>query len=176
MFLKELWIYSKALTIGFILFILSWAYINYKHGATVAPLYQYGMYANKFFIADTQQVIQLYANGRMIDYTKYSMAERDLLQFPLQYYAIQQPVNDNVFYTMKRILGHVYIGRLMSKEKYTNTVTDQQFTTWYTQLVERITNTPIYKLEAYEQKYIWKNDCLVPASSPIKIKFIVTQP
>jgi|GEM_PF-1242916 hypothetical protein len=176
MFLKELWNYSKKLTIGFILFILLWCYINYKQGASAAPFFQYGMYANKFFINDTQQVIHLYINGKALDFTKYSMPERDLLQTPLQYYAIQQPVNENVFYTMKRILGHGYIGKLMTKEKYTNTITDQEFTQWYTHLVERITKSPINKLEAYEQKYVWKNDRLVPASSPIKIKYIVTQP
>jgi hypothetical protein len=176
MFLKELWIYSKGLTIGFILFILLWGFINYKQGASAAPFFQYGMYANKFFITDTQQVIHLYINGKALDYTKYSMPERDLLQTPLQYYAVQQSVNENAFFTMKRILSHVYIGKLMTKEKYTNTVTDKEFTQWYLHLAERITKLPINILEAYEQKYVWKDDQLVPVSLPLKLNYIVTKP
>ncbi|HTB99541.1 MAG TPA: hypothetical protein VK705_02550 [Ferruginibacter sp.] len=174
MFIKELWTYSKQITLTFILFILLWSYINYKQGAVAAPLFEYGMYSGKFLISDTQRVIQLYANNKIIDLTKYSIIDRDLLQISLQYYVAQKPVNEGTFLTMKRILDHAYIGHLMQKEKYTNNISDKEFTHWYIQLVERIVGYPITNLAAYEQKYLWKNDRLVPVSSLLKLTSIVT--
>src|ERR1700744_4254191 len=112
MFIKELWTYSKKITIAFILFIILWGYFNYKQGAVAAPLFVYGMYSGKFFIKDTQRVIQLYANNKVIDLTKYSIIDRDLLQTSLQNYVAQKTVNEGVFLTMKRILDHAYIGHL----------------------------------------------------------------
>ncbi|HMG81956.1 MAG TPA: hypothetical protein VK559_02890 [Ferruginibacter sp.] len=176
MFLKELWGYSKKLAVGFILFILFWTYINYKQGATAAPLFQYGMYANKYFISDTQQVIELYVNDKNIDLTKYPIADRDLLQTSLLFFRVQKPVNESIYYTIKRILDPVFIGQLMTKDNYTNATTDQEFTDWYKQLTQKIVGYPVNKLAAYEQKYVWQKDKLVPVSSPIKFNCIVANP
>ncbi len=174
MFIKELWTYSKKITLAFILFIILWSYLNYKQGAVAAPMYVYGMYAGKFFVSDTQRVIQLYANNKIIDLTKYSIIDRDLMQTSLQYYVAQKPVNEATFLTMKRILDHAYIGHLMLKEKYTNNISDKEFTRWYIQLVERIVGYHVVSLVAYEQKYLWKKDRLVPVSPPLKITSLVT--
>jgi hypothetical protein len=174
MFIKELWTYSKKITVAFVLFIMLWTYLNYKQGAVAAPLFTYGMYSGKFLISDTQKVIQLYANNKIIDLTKYSSIDRDLMQTSLQNYIAQKTVNEGTFLTMKRILDHAYLGHLMLKEKYTNSISDEEFTCWYTQLVERIVGYHIVTLAAYEQNCLWKNDHLIPVSSPLKSTSLVT--
>jgi hypothetical protein len=169
MFLKELWFHNKKAALIFILFILSCGYINYKQGAVAAPLFQYGMYSGKFFIADTQKVIRLYANDSLVDFTKYSMVERDMMEISLDNYINQEKTNSDVFSSMHHLFARLGIDGLMKKPNYTNTVTDAQFAEWYKKLVTKIIGHPIVKLNGYIQKYIWQSGRLMPVEEPLKI-------
>lgn len=169
MFLKELWLHNKKSTIIFLLFIISWAYINYKQGAVAAPLFQYGMYAGKFYSGDTQDVIKVYINDQLLDVTKYTMADRDMIQISLQDYLRADTVTKAIYATMKQMLNKIVIGKFMQEENYTNQITDKEFTQWYIKMLEKIVGFPIKKLELYDQQYVLQNGRLEPAGNPLKI-------
>lgn len=173
LFIKKLWYFNKKSTIFFVLFILIWFFINFKRGAVATPILQYGMFSNPYYLKDTQNVLHIYVNDKMIDFTKYSMSERDQLQVFLEDYLVQKDNNEMVFTTMKRIFNKVKIGNLMKEDTYTCMLTDEDFTRWYTKIIERITHEKVQKLAAYHQKYIWQLGNFVAVTTPVKINCIV---
>ena len=173
MFLKDLWQYNKITAQFFLLFIAAWLFINIKQGAVATPLLQYGMYSEKYHQGDTLQVIRLYVNNQPLDFSTLSMSARDQLQVSLENYRMQQPTNERVFTTMQRVMNRIGLGKWMKKERYVNSITDQQFTDWYKVLAERITDRKIIHLAAFQQKYAWQNRRLIPVTSPEKLTAVV---
>ena len=174
MFLPELWRFNKAGFILLLLFVLLMIFLNYKHGAVATPIFQYGMYASRINRTDTQKVFHLKINGQLLDLSKYSFVERDIIQDYLLKYKWQAVTNPAVFFTIKNALTKIGVGKFMHQSSYTNNITDTEFTHWYKNLVQQIIGYSIYSLEVYEQKYTWQTDSLKPASSPEKQLFIVT--
>ena len=174
MFIKQLWYYNKKATVVFVLFILSWFFINVKQGAVATPLLQYGMFSTNYYLKDTQNVLHIYVNDKLIDFTKYSISERDQLQTFLEYYLAHKNNNIMVYSTMKRILSKVYIGKFMNEEVYICKLSDEEFSQWYTKIIEKITQEKVFKLAAYYQKYAWQSGKLIAVSTPLKINCIVT--
>ena len=174
MFIKKLWNNNKKATIVFVTFILLWCYINVKQGAVATPLLQYGMFSSPFYLRDTQNVLHIYVNDKLLDFTKYSISERDQLQTFLEYYIAHKENNIMVYTTMKRILRKAYIGSCMKEEVYTCNLNDKELSKWYTKVIERITHEKVFKLAAYYQKYIWQTGQLVAVSTPLKINNIAT--
>lgn len=173
MFLKQLWLYNKKVTLAFLVFILSWIFFNVKQGAVATPILQYSMFSENYHLRDTQNIVRLFINNQPVDFSKISVSGRDQLQVYLENYSRQQQTNELYFNTMQRILNKVGVGHWMKKECYTNTVTDQQFTAWYKQLAERITGEKIIHLSAFQQKFVLQNGRLTPVASPIKLTGIV---
>lgn len=138
------------------------------------PLLQYGMYSAPYYISDTQKVVQLYINNKVVDFSKLSMASRDQLQVSLENYLIEKKSNEMVFTTMQRILNKAGIGQWMKKEYYTNTITDEIFTRWYKKMAENITGENIIHLAAFQQQYIWFAGKLTAIDSPVKLSCIVS--
>ena len=172
-FIKKFWFFDKKATITFVLFVLFWGFINFKRGAVATPLLQYGMFSNTYYLKDTQKVLHIYVNDKMINFSKYSMSERDQLQVFLEDYLGQKDNNERVFITMKRILSKAEIGKLMKEETYTCRLSDDDFTKWYTKIIERITHEKVVKLAAYHQKYILQSGQLAAVTSPVKINCVV---
>ena len=173
LFIKKFWHFNKKATIFFVFFVLLWCFINVKRGAVATPVLQYGMFSNPYYLKDTQTVLHIYVNDKMIDFTKYSMSERDQMQVFLEDYLTQKENNEMVFKTMKRILSKAKIGKLMREENYTCQLTDDDFTRWYIKIIERITHEKVVKLAAYHQKYILQSGQLVAVSAPLKINQLV---
>ena len=173
MFLKELWRYHKLGFALLVLFLGLMAFLNYKHGAVATPIFQYGMYSGRIYIQDTQKVYQLKVNNQLLNLSKYSFSEIDIIQGSLINYKKQEVNNDAVFLTMKSIMSKIGVGHFMHQSSYSNNITNTAFTLWYKNIVQKIIGYPVYSLEVYEQKYIWQTDSLKPASSPIKQLFIV---
>lgn len=172
MFLKELWHHNKKATIFFLLFIASWSYINYKQGAVAAPLFQYGMYAGKFYSSDTQHVIKVYVNDQLLDVTQYSMVDRDMIQISAQDYLRSDSANKTIYATMKRMLSKIAVGKFMQEEDYANQITDKKFTEWYVKMLEKIIGFPIKKIELFDQEYVLQNGRLTAIAEPLKIDHI----
>lgn len=174
MFLKQWWFYNKKAVLFFLLFISVWVFLNIKQGAVATPILQYGMYSEKYYSSDTQNVVRLYINNQPVDFSKLSMSARDQLQVSLESYLHQQQNNERVFNTMQRILNKAGIGQWMKKDYYVNTVTDKEFTGWYKNLAEKITGEKIFQLSAFQQKYAWQNGQLATIASPVKLNCIVS--
>jgi methionine-rich copper-binding protein CopC len=173
MFLKDLWLYNKKVTLAFLLFILLWLFFNVKQGAVATPILHYSMFSENYHLRDTQNIVQLFINNRPVDFSTISVSGRDQLQVSLENYSRQQQTNEVFFNTMQGILNRVRIGQWMKKEFYTNSVTDQQFTDWYKHLAERITGGKIFHLSAFQQKFVLQNGRLTPIASPVKLTGIV---
>ena len=174
MFIKEFWHYRKSGTIILLLFISAWCYLNYKQGAVATPLLQYGMYSGRCYVSDTQYVLRLVVNNKLLDFTKYSMSQRDQLQFYLEKFLVEKELNEKVFFTMRQLFSKAGLAQWMQKEKYINLANCQEFGQWYKKKVAAITREKIIELAAYRQKYIWQNDILTPVGTPLKITCIAT--
>jgi hypothetical protein len=148
-------------------------FINYKWGAVVTPVYQYGMFSSVFHIKDTQTVYHIYVNDTKLDITQYHFAERDMLIISLENYAKAPKSNSSIFFTMKHLLDKTGAGNLMQQAKYSNTVSDATFTEWYKKLLQQTIGYPVIKAAVFTQKYIWEGKILEPVSSPQKLTFIV---
>ncbi len=173
MFLKECWRFNKMTTLVFVLFIFLWVYINYKQGAVATPILQYGMYSGRFYINDTQNVVRLVVNDKPLDFSNYNMSERDQMQIYLEDYISAKEKNEMVFNTMQRIFNKAGIGKYMKRDNFTNQVSDQDFTTWYKKMMEKITGEKISRLQVFQQKYIWRNGQLTAIAEPVKVTSIV---
>ena len=173
MFIKKLWYFNKKAALLFLMFIILWGYLNIKQSAVATPILQYGMFSGPYHLKDTQNVLHIYLNDKIIDFTKYSMSERDRLQVALEYYLVQNANNERVYTTMKRILSKVGIGNWMTEEVYTSKLTDEDFTKWYKKIIESISGEKVIKLAAYYQKYTWQSGQLIAVTAPLKINCIV---
>lgn len=172
MFLKEFWQFNRSGAVCLLLFVVIWTYLNYKQGAIATPILQFGMYSGKYYTSDTQYVQQLYVNNQKLDFTKYSMSDRDQLQYYPQKFLLEKDRNERVFIKMKQLFGKVGLAALMQKDKYTNRTTCDEFGRWYRNKVAAITAKKINELSVFEQKYIWLNGMLTPVGTPLKISCI----
>ena len=170
MFLKELYKYSKAACFIVIAFILSFIYIFIKWGIVATPVLQYGMYSAPVQISDTQEVYMITINNKHVNWGALSFMDRDILQVSLADYERQAIGNSSVYNTMHKFLG--FTG-MMDEDKYSNHLTDAEFTKWFKTKLEKITGISVDSLSVYKQYYLWQQDKLQPVGSPIKSPFIV---
>jgi hypothetical protein len=172
MFLKKLFYFNRALFFLFVSFFVLFIFLNIKWGVVAFPVDEYGMYSGKYYTKDTQQVYLVYANGRQVDFSGLSMAERDVIQFSLDLFTEQKENNKIVFATMKRLLDKFLIGKFMQEEKYTNKQDTSVFNHWISNKISDITGTAVSKLEVYTQQYCWAQGSLQPVSEPLKMMHV----
>ena len=169
MFLKELFLFSRMLFISFLSFIVLFIFLNIKWGVVAFPINEYGMYSGKLYISDTQQVYQIYANDKLVDFATLSMSQRDKLQYSLDFYKNEKINNVSVYLTIKRILNKFLIGKLMKEENYLNHTDTTKFYNWFSDQLGNITGIRVSRLAIYSCNYCWRGDMFQPVSEPIKI-------
>lgn len=155
MFLQQLYRYNKFLFGALLVFITAMLIINYKWGVTATPVQQYGMYSRKMYLADTQKVIRLEADGQPVDFSKYSPVNRDLMQLPVIRFARQQQVNQTAFATMQGIFAKMGLSGLLHAHCFTNDTDTAVFNRWFKAKVENITGRKINSLRVSESYYVW---------------------
>ena len=175
MFLKKLWNYNKWIFSLLLLYVLLLLFFNYKGGAIATPVYQFGMFASKYNIKDTQTVYHIYVNNQLLDVSQYTYTDRDKLFISLENYEMQKNNNPAIFMSMKRLLGKVGIGQLMDSAVYNNTTTDYEFTQWYIKLLEKTIGYKVSSVEVFKQEYVMDNNRLRSIDTLQKQKFIVTE-
>ncbi len=173
MFIKQLYRYNKMLCLIFIMFILSFVFINYKQGVVATPIFQYGMFSSKFYLKDTQNVFKIYVNDSLLDLSNFSFEERDMLLVVLESYGIYKARNEAVYKTMKQLYAKFRLENIMKPEVYLINITDETFTKWYMHNLEDIIGYPVLKLAIFQQGYQFQNKELKEVSSPKKLDFIV---
>ena len=155
MYLKQLYFYDKKIFFLFIIYFVSFLYINFKSGLIVSPIMQYGMYSSMTKISDTISINRVYVNDTILDFSQLSMADRDVIDVSLDNFYSEKINNRNVYTTIKRVTK---ADRIMKEKVYLNSITDQIFYNWYQTLLENILNRKIDNIKILKQKYVWKND------------------
>jgi hypothetical protein len=176
MFIKELYTYNRKGAIAFIAFILLFIFLNIKWGAVAFPINEYGMYSGKYPLNDTQFVYKIHAGETYVDFTKLPMAERDKLQYSLEFYERYKANNIEVYTTMKRLMSNMLLGQLMGEKQYTVSVDRIQFANWFNQMLSAILHKEISSSEIYIQPYVWQSSQLNPVAPPYKIYQFVPEP
>ena len=155
MYLKKLYFYDKKIFFLFIIYSISFLYINFKSGLIVSPIMQYGMYSTMTKISDTISINRVYVNDTILDFSQLSMADRDIIDVSLDNFYGEKINNRNVYTTIKRVTK---ADKIMKEKVYLNSITDQVFYDWYQTLLENILNRKIHNIKILKQKYVWKND------------------
>ena len=155
MYLKKLYFYDKKIFFLFIIYFVSFLYINFKSGLIVSPIMQYGMYSSMTKISDTISINRVYVNDTILDFSQLSMADRDVIDVSLDNFYSEKINNRNVYTTIKRVTK---ADKIMQEKVYLNSITDQVFYNWYQTLLENILNRKIDNIKILKQKYVWKND------------------
>ncbi|MEI7472827.1 MAG: hypothetical protein WCJ85_11245 [Chitinophagaceae bacterium] len=176
MFLKEFYTYRPKGAILLVAFIIVFVFLNIKWGAVAFPINVYGMYSGKYPLQDTQWVYKIKTGESFVDFTSLSMAERDKLQYSLDFYGKYKSNNVIVFNTMKRVLSTLIIGKLMEEEKYTPVADSIQYARWFNHLLSDILNKEIHSCEIYTQSYVWQMNQLNPVATPQKKYQFVSEP
>ena len=170
MFLKELYKYSKTGFFIAVTFLLAFIYTFIKWGTVATPVLHYGMYSAPVHVSDTQKVYLIAINNKPVSPGTFSFMDRDILQVSLSDYERQAAVNSSVYNTMHKFLGFT---QLMDKDKYSNHLTDAEFTRWYKTKLEKITGNSVDSFSVHKQYFLWQQDDLRPLGTPIKLPFIV---
>ena len=158
MYLKKLYFYDKKIFFLFIIYSISFLYINFKSGLIVSPIMQYGMYSTMTKISDTISINRVYVNDTILDFSQLSMADRDIIDVSLDNFYGEKINNRNVYTTIKRVTK---ADKIMKEKVYLNSITDQVFYDWYQTLLENILNRKIHNIKILKQKYVWKNDIFI---------------
>ncbi|NOU38153.1 MAG: hypothetical protein HOO89_05525 [Ferruginibacter sp.] len=141
MFLVKLYHYNKYLLISFILFILVYAFINYKQGAVISPIYQFGMYSGKFYKKDTTPIFQIFVNNEKLAVSKLNFEDRDFVLIAVEKYILAKQNSLNINTTMQTVLARVGFGTFFNKRNFENYATDKDFLNWYKNKLQKILNT-----------------------------------
>ncbi|MGG9962988.1 hypothetical protein [Ferruginibacter sp. SUN106] len=173
MFIKKLYRYSKVMFFVFIAFVISFLFINYKWGLVATPVFEYGMFAGKFYLKDTQTVYTVVANDKMINNAAISFTERDVIQIYIERYQKYKTVNAEVYATMKKYVGYTGLASFMQHDKFNPAIADTTFTNWYKEKIKAIAGVPVTSLKVYEQHYVWQNGVLAAIDTPFKLTCIV---
>ena len=154
MYLKKLYFYDKKIFFLFIIYFISFLFINFKSGLIVSPIMQYGMYSSISKMSDTISINRVYVNDTILDFSQLSMADRDIINVSLDNFYGEKIYNRNVYTTIKRVTK---ADKIMKEKVYLNSITDQVFYNRYQTLLEKILNRKIHNIKILKQKYVWKN-------------------
>lgn len=157
MFLRKLFFFDKKIFFLFIIYFVAFLFINYKWGLTVSPIMQYGMYSGISKLSDTIFINRVYVNDTLLNFSKLSMADRDIIDIDIDNFYSERDINKIVYATFKRITG---AENIMKEEVYLNNITDQVFYNRIKKRIGNITNKKINNLKILKQKYVWKDDVL----------------
>ncbi len=169
MFIRRLYRYNKALCGLFAVFIILFVIINYKWGTVATPVLQYGMYSTVFTTKDTQTAYRVLANGQPINNATISLTSRDILQIYPDTYTRQARVNRDAYVIMERYFGYAGLSSLLKYDRFSNTISDSLFMSWYKAQAEKITGKKIKDLMVYQQHFTWNGSSLQPIDSTIKL-------
>lgn len=159
MFIQKLWQHSKVFFLGFIFYIVLFAFINFKKGAIIAPVYQYGMFAGKFHLRDTQTVVLLVADKKdTINFADFKVADRDKLQFYAENLPFCEENNKQRMATFKSIFSKVGAGGLITESKFFCNTDKEKYSAWYLDMLNKIAGKNYQIFEVYKLKYTWENN------------------
>lgn len=143
------------------MFLVGTKIVFYKWGAVATPIYQYGMFCEKFYMSDTQKVFQLYIDDKIISYKNYNQHDMDIVQEVIQNYINQKKSNPEIYTTLNRFYSKIGITSFINKKNYLNTISDEAFINWFAKNIpkNRCQNPKDLKVELHE--FLYKQTHLV---------------
>ncbi|MBC7867973.1 MAG: hypothetical protein H7X88_10625 [Gloeobacteraceae cyanobacterium ES-bin-316] len=156
----------------FVMFIITFFFINYKWGIVAMPVLQFGMYSGRHYLKDPQTIYTLQINNKVLNPAQVSHVERDFIQHHLENFPAYKAGNEMVYKTMKKYLSFVGLARFVNYDNYNNTVTDAAFSNWFKPKLENIVHERILFLSASKQDFIWVGDKMLPVSTASKLSFL----
>lgn len=166
MFLTNLFHYNKVLCAALIIYLIFFLVINYKQGAVIAPVYQFGMYSSKMYLQDTLSVYSLTVNGKLLSLSNLSYPERDLVISIPESYQRSKTLNPAVLKEMKKIASQTYLNNLLTIGKYENQINDTIFSNRYEHTVSSFFHINGAAIKMFTQKYVWDKDSVKAVGSP----------
>lgn len=165
MFLKQLYHYNKYGFTVFVLFIVTFIYLNVKWGFVATPVYQYGMFSGRYAVNDTQQVIHFYTGSERIPVEKLHFSDRDMLFTMIEKYEKQKTQNPLLYNTIDGIYAKFGLRSLVKASAYTNNTTNTDFMRWLAFFFDyKINNSDRYSLTYDRQLYQWQHGKMQPLS------------
>jgi hypothetical protein len=143
MYLKRLYQHNKYWFLVIALFITGQVFINYKRGVVFSPFFHYGMYSDLIQPANEYKVIEVLVNEKQLSTSNFSPQEWDRITVPAERFYSQEKWNGKLFkQDIHRMLPFT------DSLRFTNTITEEQFSNWYQQQLEDITGQKIntYKI------------------------------
>lgn len=165
MFLKQLYNFNKFLFYFLILFILGSSLVFYKWGAVATPIYQYGMFCQKFHQSDTQSVYQFYINSKPINYSNYNQHDMDLTQEIVANYLKQKKTNPEIFKTMNGFYTKVGLRNFLCEERFLNLKSDKEFIIWLAKIIPQAATANPINLSLEQHNYVYKNKQFIKLNS-----------
>lgn len=138
------------------LFITGQLFINYKRGVVFSPFYHYGMYSSVINPEKQYRVTEVHINGKRLAAKDFSPQQWDNILLPLEKFYAQKEWNN--------MLWQTDILRLMpfaDEAKFTNTITEEQFNTWYQLRLESITRKKIDSFHVRFTDYAFDGSSLI---------------
>ncbi len=165
MFIKKLWKYNKLYTVLVAVFLAAYFFINFKHGITTAPIYQYGMFSGKFSVTDTQTIFKIVINQTdTLDFNKLNYVQRDKISYFLEKAPYINEGNAKTYLTVKNIFSKFGLGTIINERKNNCDLKNAQTEEIILQLLENVTQTKINSYKVYQQFYAYNGKLLTPAS------------
>ncbi|MFT3981227.1 MAG: hypothetical protein QM687_12200 [Ferruginibacter sp.] len=162
MFIKQLYHYNKYGLAVFLFFLLFFFYINYKWGLVATPVYQYGMFSGSYSVKDTQQVYEIYVDGKLLEPATLHFTRRDMLFTLIEKYERQKKDPLVLYQTMQQIFGRAGAGNMVSSEKYLPAISDEKFAQWLLGYIGKGSSIAVM-----ERQYQWQDNAMQPVS-PLK--------
>jgi hypothetical protein len=155
MYLKKLYKVNKWWFAVIVLFIAVQLIMDAKQGASISPVYHYGMYSAVMLPQKQYAVMEITVNGRLLQTKNFTPYQWDKITLPLSLFGTQQSWNAQVFNAdIKRLL------HFADSAKYVNTLSPAQFNTWYKNYLGQVLNQKIYSVTIATVPYTFNGTTL----------------
>lgn len=168
MFLRQLQLHSRPLSILLILFVCGQLFVVLIWGIVITPFYNYGMYSEPIAVEKNYQLFEVELNGKMLRGQDFSPQQWDKVLMPLQYYAGIKKSNALYSSDIKRLLNKMHIAS--NNADFLQHCSYEQFEPWYKNYLESITHRRTnslfihYRLYKYQSNQLVATDTLQPLS------------
>ncbi len=155
MYLKRLFNANKWWFVLIVLFIIVQLVMDVKQGISISPIYHYGMYSAVILPQKEYMVTEINVNGKKLQTKNFTPYQWDRITLPVDLFNRQQSWNTQVFNTeIKRLL------HFTDSSKYVDTLTGQQFNSWYKNYLSEMLRIKIDSLSINTVPYIFDGNNL----------------
>ena len=158
MYLKELYKVNKLWFVVVLCFIIVQLVMDAKQGASISPVFHYGMFSGYRPPQEIYSVSEIIVNGKLLqtkDFSPYPWAKID--GAATMFYT-QTKENSHIWnHDVKRLL------RIKDSSKYINNVSEEQFNVWYKKYLQGIIKSKVDSFSVNIANYVYNGQTLTKA-------------